>query len=108
MKTAHEILREKMDAEMSTFEQNYQNMTSTQVYNDWYIIGFKEEFYEMLSSDFIDNQGVEDELLWLAEMNTPIQYMYDYWMECDDGAFNHDWKFMLELVRNAYCETIQD
>ena len=44
MKNAHEILCEKLDKEMSAFRASYNNMTTIQVYNDWYIIGFKEEF----------------------------------------------------------------
>lgn len=104
MKTAHEILNEKLDAEMQAFKKTYESMTTTQAYNDWYIIGFKEEFYEMLRSDFLDNQDVEEELAWLSEMDSPIQYMYDYWMDCD-GSFCHNWDFLLDMVRDAYRES---
>lgn len=107
LKTAHDILCEKMDAEMTAFRKSYEKMSAIQIYNDWYIIGVKEEFYEMLKSGFIDNQEFEEELAWLAEMDAPIQYMYDYWMDCDDGAFNHNWEFLLDLVCDAYYEATQ-
>ncbi len=103
MKTAHEILCEKIDREMEVFKKSYENLTTIQAYNDWYIIGFKEEFYEMMSCDFLDHLCVEDELAWLAEMDNPIQYLYDYWMDCD-GAFNHNWDFLVDLIREAYEE----
>lgn len=101
MKTAHEILCEKMDKEMDAFKKSYESMTPTQVYNDWYIIGFKEEFYEMLSCDFIENRCIDDEIAWLATMDNPLQYMYDYWMDCD-GSFSHNWDFLIDMLEDAY------
>lgn len=106
MKTAHEILCEKIDREMDTFKKSYESKTSTQVYNDWYVISFKEEFYEMLGCDFLDHQNVEEELAWLAQMDNPIQYMFNYWMDCDD-AFNHNWDFMLDMIKDAYHDATQ-
>ena len=107
MKTAHEILCEKMNQEMTAFKNSYESMTVTQTYNDWYIIGFKEEFYEMLSCDFVDNQNLEEEIAWLATMDNPLQYMYDYWMDCD-GSFNHNWDFLADMIRDAYIAAKED
>ena len=107
MKTAHEILCEKMDKEMDAFKKSYESMIPTQVYNDWYIIGFKEEFYDMLSNDTILNENIEDEIAWLATVDNPLQSLYEYWEDCS-GDFSHDWYFMLDILRDAYESTMED
>ena len=101
MKTAHEILCEKLDKEIEAFKKSYEVMTPIQVYNDHGIITFKEEFYNMLSNDTILNENIDDEIAWLVTIENPLQCLYEYWQTCS-GDFNHDWYFMIDLLRDAY------
>lgn len=99
----HELLYKKIEVEMEAFRKSYDNMSAVQIYNDWYIIGFYESYSEMLSCDYLDYQGVEEELAWLSEMETPLRYLYDAWMDTD-GAGSLDWDHMLDFVKTLYLE----
>jgi hypothetical protein len=94
-------LRQKLNNEMAEFKKTYEAMTPTQVYNDWYVIGFKEEYYEMLMCDFIDWENYSDIEKWLCEFEYPLQFLYDEWLSAD-GAFDHDWDAMFDFIGEVY------
>ena len=98
-----EFLGVLLDGEIKFFRESYDEMTKAQAYNDWYIIGFFEEYYELLSCDFLDNRGVEDVLGWLATKESPLSFLYNAWMD-SDGAFSHDWEDMLNWICSTYEE----
>lgn len=100
---AGDILREKLDREMSEFKASYRDMSVTEVYNDWYIIGFKEEYFEMLMSDFTEGRFNDKEIAWLSSLEKPLDFLYDAWMDCD-GAMDHNWDSMIDFVRGVYYD----
>lgn len=99
-------IKEKLNQEMAEFKKSYQNMTPTQIYNDWYIIGFKEEYYEMLMSNFIDWDDYPFIAKWLCEFEQPLQFLYTEWLSYD-GAFNHDWDMMFDFIEEVYRDCMK-
>lgn len=99
----HEALREKLENEIGEFRASYNNMSVIQAYNDWYIIGFKEEFFEMLMSEFAKNGLDDKEVVWIASLNYPLDTLYERWQKVD-GAMNHDWEAMVDFVHSVYYE----
>ena len=95
------ILAKHLDREMQEFRQNFENMQPLDMYKDFYKINFYEEYYMLLSSDFIDNytQLVE----WLSKFENPLAFLYDEWLGCD-GAFSGDWDDMVNFITNIYEE----
>lgn len=95
------VLRENLDNEINEFKASYRDMSATEVYNDWYIIGFKEEYFEMLMSDFIENRFDVKVVSWLASLEKPLDFLYDAWMDYD-GAKDHTWDSMIDFVHSVY------
>lgn len=97
-------LIETLQKEMQEFEDSYKNMSPTQIYNDWYIIGFYNEYYEMLTSRFVEDMSIYfEELDWLGTKDKPLRFLYDKWMSCD-GSFSHNWDNMLDWMCLVYRE----
>lgn len=96
-------LREKLDHEMNEFKASYNDMSNTEIYNDWYIIGFHESFYEMLSCDFVESNIDEDIIDWLIKKETPISYLYQEWLSCD-GEMSYSWDDMVKWLEGVYSE----
>lgn len=98
-KTVREQFFDKLEAEMQEFKDSYKSMTPTEIYNDWYIIGFFEEYFDMFEGvEF----GEQDEVLsWLASQDKPLDFLYEKWMG-SDGAFSHDWNDMISWVNDEY------
>jgi hypothetical protein len=94
-------LRQKLNNEMAEFKKSYEAMTPTQIYNDWYIIGFKEEYYDMLMSDFVDWDDYDYIAKWLCEFECPLQFLYNEWLSAD-GEFDHDWDIMFDFIEEIY------
>ena len=86
---------------MEAFKASYKNFDVQQTYNDWYIIGFYESYYEMMSCDFLENQNAEEVVAWLSGKEEPLAFLYNEWMDCD-GALSHNWDDMLDFVRTVY------
>lgn len=101
------VLREKLDHEMNEFQASYKDMSSTEVYNDWYIIGFHESHYEVLTSDYFSEQVSSNLVDWLAKKETPISYLYQKWMSCD-GEMSHSWDDMIDWIVDVYLEEKQE
>ena len=99
----YETFIENLKKEVSEFKESYNNMTVTQTYNDWYIIGFYEAYYELFMSDFVDHDDYEKIYKWLSEFEYPLHFLYDQWLSAD-GAFNHDWDVMFDFVEDVYEE----
>lgn len=93
-----------LEKEMQAFEDSYKSMTTTQVYNDWYIIGFYNEYFDMLTTGISGQLWLDDSIIaWLANKEQPLNFLYDKWMSCD-GSFSHDWEEMLDWVNLVYGE----
>lgn len=97
MDKALEILRNNLDAEITNFRGSFSRMSYIEVYNSWYKIGFFEEYYEMLMCDYADEHLSDNQAEWLAYAKTPLEYLYNLWLDCD-GAMSHDWDDMIEWL----------
>ena len=98
----YELLAEKVSVELQAFEKSYENMQPVQIYNDWYIIGFYNEYAEMLTSGYLDDLGYDDEIAWLLSFEYPLQHLFDEWLSAD-GAFSHDWDDMLDWLHLVFA-----
>lgn len=91
-------LNQKIDKEIQNFKKTYETMTATQVYNDWYIIGFYESYYDFLVYLIEDEQSYyssKDILKWLNTFENPIGFLYSEWLSCDDaGSLSWDDMFV--------------
>lgn len=101
------ILHETLTNEMMDFRKSYESMSPTQVYNDWYIIGFKEEYYEMLMCDYVDWDDYEHIAKWLCGFKCPLQFLYDEWLSAD-GALDHDWNAMFDFIEEVYRDCMHN
>lgn len=97
------IFYENLTKEMDNFKATYNNMEAIQIYNDWYIIGFYESYYELFMSDFLEYKDYEDLYKWLSGFEHPLQFLYNEWLS-SDGAFNHNWDMMVDFVETVYKE----
>ena len=95
------ILKESLNREIQEFRKSFQSMQPVDVYNSFYKINFYEEYYMLLSSDFIDEytQLIE----WLSKLSYPLAFLYNEWLSCD-GAFSADWNDMINFITNLYEE----
>ena len=98
-----DILVEKVHKERDDFRKIHSIMNSMEVYNNWYKIGFFEEYSNLLTSGYIESEYFEDEIRWLCGFENPLHFLYDKWLKCD-GAFNYDWDEMLEWIKIIYKE----
>lgn len=101
------MLKQKLHNEMERFRKSYEKMTATQVYNDWYIIGFYEAYYDMLTSEWEELASYEHIMLWLCEFNNPLEFLYSEWLG-SDGALNHDWDVMLDFIDAVYQDCVDN
>lgn len=95
-------LAQKLNNEMAEFKAIYETMTPTQVYNDWYVIGFYESYYEMLSY-YIEVEQNEDILEWLGAYENPLGFLYSEWLFCD-GALCLLWDDMIAWLQDLKDE----
>ena len=100
---SHQKLKEKLKREITEFRNYYSGVQSTKVYRDWYMIGFKEAYYEMLMSDFANDDSYNEVFEWLNQFEMPIDFLYNEWLSCD-SVFNHDWDEMLRWLENLHEE----
>lgn len=107
MSVNHDLLVEKVEKELTDFKKSYENFSSQRTYNDWYVIGFHEEYSEMLCSDFLENRDYEDLFKWLSSFDKPLAFLYDQWLS-SDGAFSHDWDDMIDWVQLVYQEEVRE
>ena len=101
-------LKQKLDNEIHAFKKTYETMETIQAYNEWYIIGFYESYYEFLTyliedddHSYYNSEGV---LKWLNTFKNPIGFLYSEWLSCDD-AFSLSWddmfKWLIDLMVEA-------
>ena len=95
------VLEENLDNEMKSFKRSFERMKPEEVYESFYKISFYEEYYALLTSDFIDNY--EQLVEWLSVHSYPLAFLYDEWLSCD-GAFSGDWNDMINFITNIYEE----
>lgn len=103
--TNYEMLVTILSNERNEFVQSYTHMDRQQIYNDWYIIGFYESYYELLMSDFVECEEYEEIFKWLCTFSQPLHFLYEEWLSAD-GAFNHDWEEMWDFVETVYKEEV--
>lgn len=101
-----DALRQKLNDEMTEFKKSYETMTPIQIYNDWYIIGFKEAYYDMLMNG-VDWDDYDYIAKWLCEFNNPLQFLYDEWLSAD-GEFDHDWDMMWDFLESVYKDCLRN
>lgn len=99
------ILVEKLERERNEFKQKYSDMQPLQVYKSWYKITFYEEYYGMLTSDFIDRHDYEDIIKWLCGFENPLEFLYDEWLAYD-SAFSGYYDDMWIWIRDLYDEVM--
>lgn len=87
--------------EIEEFRKMYEFSASSVTYNDWYVIGFKEEYYDMLTS-MSDDLG-EDIVRWLNKHKCPLDFLYNEWISCD-SSFSHNWDKMMDWISCIYSE----
>ncbi|MBQ9688182.1 hypothetical protein IJV79_00940, partial [bacterium] len=103
MNNNFDLLVEKIENELETFRDSYKNFNVIQTYNDWYIIGFYEAYYDFLTSDYLNPQQEANIISWLASMDKPLESLYMLW-EDNSKAFSHDWDDMFGWLCEAYEE----
>lgn len=102
------VLEEKLETEMEAFRNSYKTMDRQAFYNDWYIIGFYESYYEMLVSGDMANRGYGEKICsWLASFDNPLRFLYDEWLSCDD-ALSLDWHDMYCWLENLHEEFMRE
>jgi len=96
-------LKHKLDVEMQTFRATHKAMTSAEVYDHWYRICFHEEYYQMLTSPYINQERYKDILEWLNKFEKPLSFLYDEWLSCD-GALCLLWDDMIAWLQDLKDE----
>lgn len=91
------VLQENLDREIRSFRRSFERMKPEEVYESFYKINFYEEYYALLTSDFIDNYAQLVD--WLSKRSYPLAFLYDEWLRCD-GAFSCDWNDMVDFMVN--------
>lgn len=97
--TVLDILKAKVEAERKAFKESYVSGQSDpkRAYEDFYIIGFYEEYCNLLTSDYLEDRGLEKEISWLSSMDNPLSTLYNIWLDCD-GATSYDWDDMIDFI----------
>lgn len=101
MTNYYDVFIENLEREMQDFRASYDNMNKTQIYNDWYIIGFCEEYFDLFMSEYYEYEDNKEIYRWLSELESPLGFLYDVWLG-SDGVFNHDWDMMWDFVETVY------
>lgn len=95
------MLKENLNNEFKSFRRSFERMEPKDVYDSFYKINFYEEYYALLSSDFIDNYDLLVD--WLSKHSYPLAFLYNEWLSCD-GAFSGDWDDMIDFMTTVYEE----
>lgn len=96
------MFKDKIVSEYNSFKREYEHMSPTEVYDDWYKIGFYEEYSTLfLSSTFMKDEYYAPIRQWLDTFEYPILFLYNEWLK-QDGAFSHDWNSMIEFMKYLY------
>ena len=101
MENYYDIFIENLETEIRNFRKSYDNMSSAHAYNDWYIIGFCESYFDLFMSGYAEYDDYKEIYKWLSEIKSPLGYLYDVWI-CGDAAFNHNWDMMWDFVETEY------
>ena len=91
---------EKLNNEMKDFRESYNSMEVIQIYNDYYIIGFYETIFELLESDYVENDYIEI-LEWLNTKDKPLEFLYETWMNVE-GPFTFSWTDNIDWIEEEY------
>lgn len=98
----HETLCSRLDEEISAFRNSYKAKDYTDIYNDWYKIGFYETYYEMLKS--LSKEAIELNykiIEWLSNFRSPLVFLYDEWLGIDDPV-DMSYEAMMDFIYFVY------
>lgn len=98
---SYKKLIDKFYKEIYEFRSSYIGMDSMQIYNDWYIIGFYETYFDMLSSGYVSDRINDEIIQWFLSKDKPLAFLYDEWMDCD-ATISPDWNDMLNWIEELY------
>ena len=109
-----EEVRTKLDAEITEFRKSYEDKTKKEIYNDWYVINFYENYYELLVNNICDIKT--DVVRWLNSFRRPLAFLYDEWLSCDDcfsecwdgSTYQESFKTCAEKVKKCISERKDD
>ena len=90
-----ETLYQKVEHEIGEFRKSFDNKMPSDVYRSSYKINFFEEYYMLLSSDFLGEHT--DLTKWLCKIDEPLSYLYAEWLGCD-AYFSESWDEMLSWL----------
>lgn len=96
-----EEFRAKLDVEITEFRNSYENKTKKEIYNDWYVISFYENYYELVANCICEIKT--DIVRWLNSYRRPLAFLYDEWLSCD-GSFSDAWDDMSDWVKQLFNE----
>lgn len=98
---SYDILIEKLEKEMQEFRASYESKSPMEVYGDFNKIAFWEEYYSLFTSDYLSNDNDTHIVNWLSEIENPMQFLYDQWLDADI-AFDHDRDIMSDWLESLY------
>ena len=109
MENYYDIFVENLETEIKDFRASYDFMGVAETYNDWYVIGFFEAYFELFMSEYYEYEDCKEIYKWLSEFGSPLAYLYDEWLGAD-AAFNHNWDAMWDFVEEVYktCENLKN
>lgn len=104
---AWEVISNGLMNERNEFKREICETPATNVYKYWYRIGFYEEYFEMLMTDYAEEHLSDNEVEWMANMidsgKNFLAFLYEEWLSAD-GAFSHDWDEMMDFIHTVYDE----
>lgn len=100
-----ESLCDKVMAELGDFKKNNLTKRPEDIYDNWYVIGFYEEYASLIcDSDVIADD--EEMVKWLLSKENILECIYDEWLYTSEYAFNHDWddmySFLFEMMNSDF------
>lgn len=97
----YEIFRAKVIENYDRIMDSYSKKSVEEVINKVYYLNFINEWYAFLSEGFEPLVGDTNLILWLSEMEDPLNQIYELFLDCD-FATNYDWDVMFEWLSMVY------
>lgn len=96
-----EILYDKVTAELGDFKKNNLTKRPEDIYDNWYVIGFYEEYAGLIcDSDVVADDA--EMVKWLLSKENILEYIHNEWLYTSECAFSHDWDdmygFLFEMM----------
>lgn len=101
----NEEFRAKLDAEITEFRNSYKEKTIEETYNDWHVISFYENYYNLLADSINDIEI--DVICWLNGFKRPLMYLYNEWLSCD-YSISDSFDDMVDWIEGLYQKEEDD